>query len=307
MHYFRRVIRITAEDSPNVVYGLRERAAGKTPSDRIIIPGVLSFGEYEMRRATWSAKRQHIGLDAMFYVGAENYLYPPNVIAYSKQLALELMSKTRIAKAMGVDPAEGGDKTTMVVIDEHGVIEVWSNKTPNTAVVTGDCLALMRKYSLNPEYVVFDRGGGGKQHADRLRMQGFNVRTIGFGDVVSLEPKRGIRLFKEKKGQKEEKYAYKNRRAQMYGELAEEMDPVTGGFALPDRTDNERELIRQLSLIPKMTDWEGRLVMLPKNRKVEGGDSLVDRIGHSPDEADALVLAMFGLLHKGQRSTAGAI
>lgn len=38
--HFRKVIQITAEDSPNVKYARREIAAGLTPSNKQIVPGV---------------------------------------------------------------------------------------------------------------------------------------------------------------------------------------------------------------------------------------------------------------------------
>jgi hypothetical protein len=42
--YFRRVIRIKAEDSPNVRYALAQIAAGKKPTGEVILPGVLPLG-----------------------------------------------------------------------------------------------------------------------------------------------------------------------------------------------------------------------------------------------------------------------
>ena len=71
------------------------------------------------------------------------------------------------------------------------------------------------------------------------------------------------------------------------------------------------ELRRQLAVMPKETDEEGRAMMPPKNRK-PGQDetnrkTLVELLGRSPDEADALVLAVHGMLHKPQVMKAGAM
>ena len=58
---------------------------------------------------------------------------------------------------------------------------------------------------------------------------------------------------------------------------------------------------QELSPIPRTYDEEGRLYVLPKNKPISrtGKESptrtLIDLIGHSPDRADALVLAVFGM------------
>jgi hypothetical protein len=60
-----------------------------------------------------------------------------------------------------------------------------------------------------------------------------------------------------------------------------------------------------------MYDEEGRMMLLPKSRKPGGNatqKTLTELIGHSPDEADALALAVHAMLHPGERKpTAGAI
>ena len=77
------------------------------------------------------------------------------------------------------------------------------------------------------------------------------------------------------------------------------LDDTTGaGYALPEHFT---ELRRQLAPIPLRYDSEGRLILPPKH-KTDGSDSkietMVDLIGCSPDEADALVLATFGIMNK---------
>src|SRR5262245_41896918 len=145
--YFRRVIRITAADSPNV---RREaaRRAGLPESDwPAETPGVLSWDEYQRRRATWDAVRQAIGLDAEFYEGPQLLLFPPDWLAHSARVAEELRHQSRTAKAIGVDPAEGGDHSSWAVVDEYGLIELVSIQTPDTSIVPGRTLALMNEYN----------------------------------------------------------------------------------------------------------------------------------------------------------------
>jgi hypothetical protein len=187
----------------------------------------------------------------------------------------------------------------------------------------------MRKYSVPEDRVLFDRGGGGKEHADRLRSirtaefpSGVKVRTLGFGESVALEPRRGLQLIETRKEMIEERYVYKNRRAQMYGEASVLCDPtypcrrwgtdgdrtpVLAGYAVPG---DYAELRRQLSLMPKWVDEEGRLFLPPKQHKAgkkESADEVtLDKIlGRSPDQADSFVLAIHAMLHKGVRVTAG--
>lgn len=306
--YHRRVIKIQAIHSPNVALALMEIAAGLEPSHTEVVPGVLSYQEYTRRRATWDVIRQCIGLDASWWAGRELLLFPPVWLDHAERLARERRSPT-YPRWMGVDPAEGGDKSAWSVVDRHGLIFQTSLPTPDTTVVTGTTLALMREWGVPDENVAFDRGGGGKEHADRLRLQGHKgIRTIAFGESLVLYPKRGLRQLAEKLEQKEDRYVYINRRSEMYWELAQLIDPDSelGGFALPAEY---AELRRQLAPMPRLYDPEGRCRMLPKNKRSPDSTekTLTELIGHSPDEADSCVLAVHAMLHKAKVATAGAV
>ena len=98
-------------------------------------------------------------------------------------------------------------------------------------------------------------------------------------------------------GRREEAYAYKNRRAQMFFELRLLLQD---GWAIPAGFE---ELHRQLAAIPLEYDEGGRVVMLPKLG--EGG--LIALLGRSPDEADAVALAVHSLLHPHGEYVAGAV
>jgi hypothetical protein len=174
-------------------------------------------------------------------------------------------------------------------------------------MIPGKTLALMREWQVRPENVLFDRGGGGKQHVDLLRKQGYNVRTVGFGEAAS-DPFLGRRMKTtvERREIREQQYVYKNRRAEMYGLLRQRLDPATGStFGLPPQYT---ELRRQLAPIPLLYDAEGRLYLPPKDKKNPDSAELTlkELLGCSPDEADSLVLAVFGLDRKATRAAAGA-
>lgn len=311
--YYRKVIRITALDSPNVRYALAQIAQGLKPTDEAIVPGVLTYGEYLKRRATWDKIRQCIGLDAQFYEGAEILLFPPDWLSLAEARAERLKGVTRKAKAIGIDPAEGGDRTAFACCDELGLLDLMSKRTPDTSLIDDDIIAYGVRFNVPPDKWLLDRGGGGKQIADRLRRRGYSVRTVAFGETLTLDPKRGLRQIKDRLDNKEEKYAYVNRRAEMYGELSERLNPLfEAPWAIPsgicgEMGDPRSELRHQLAPIPKTYDKEGRLALLPKNNPKDDDDqrTLVKLIGHSPDEADAVVLALHGMVTKGVKQLAG--
>lgn len=303
--YFRKVIRITAEDSPNVKRGLAQIARGEIPDGKQVVAGVLSWEEFCHRMATWDEQRKTVGLYGRFYEGKEVQLFPETYLLNSIAAAAKL-DPYRRATGIGIDTAEGGDKTALCAGDSKGILELISRKTPNTDSIIGEVIAFGVKWGVPPKHWLFDSGGGGKQHADRLRGMGFPVETIPFGGRPTLEMKHAMHLLPERIDVKEDQYVYVNNRAEMYHQLALAVEGDKDGvFAIPCNTEALIELHRQLSLIPKiMGDWqmwdaEGRIRMLPKqksaNKLSDDGTkqtniTLTDIIGHSPDELDSAVL-----------------
>lgn len=306
--YLRKVIHISAEHSPNVRFARWQEAQGLVPTNEIIVEGVLTWDEYQTRRKTWDPIRQAVGLDGIFYTGPELLLFPSTWLSHANALADKFRGKHRSAKGGGCDPAEGGDSTALAAVDELGLIELVSLKTPDTNLIPGMALAFMKKHNIPPERFCFDRGGGGKQHADRLRAQGHAVRTIAFGETITLQPKRGLRTMGERVEQKEDRYTYMNRRAEMYYEMSQLLDPsgTSSGWAI---SREYIELLRQLRPIPKTVNEEGRYYLLPKNKRdpKDTRKTLTELIGCSPDEADAVALACHAMLHKPAVRHAGAV
>lgn len=315
LRYFRKVIRIRAEDSPNVRRALYQRdVLGIEPTGEIVIPGVLPWDDYCQRRKMWDAIRQCIGLDADFYEGAEILLFPPEWLNRAETIATSLAHRIRRATAIGIDPAEGGDKTTMCAVDNLGIIEMVSKKTPQTEMIINEAMAFIRKHQVREERVLMDQGGGGTQHAGELRRRGIHVRTVPFGQGVTPALKRNRRrqTFWEQTEQKEVKYAYFNKRAELYGTLRNLLDPSLNpqGFGIPASLTTLRQ---ELSPIPLLYDQEGRLWLLPKRKPKHNreddtkSDTLVGLIGHSPDQADALALAVYAMLKEVNRPRAGML
>lgn len=304
--YFRRVIRISAEDSPNVRLARAQQAAGIEPTGERVLSGVLTWDEYQQRLATWDEVRQCVGLRGEFWRGREALLFPPSWLDHAEALAARLVGNRRQAEAVGIDTAEGGDRTAMAAVDRLGLIELASKRTPDTSVIRGEVIGFGRRHGVPAERWVFDAGGGGKEHADYLRADGFDVQTVGFGEACLLDIHSGVRLLFERVDNREERAAWDKRRAQMYSELSALLDPANGpGWAI---SGGEVELRRQLALIPRLYDGEGRLWLPPKNKKDPNSKvkTLREVLGCSPDEADAVVLAVHGMVHEGVVMSAGA-
>jgi len=313
--YFRKMLRVTAEDSPNVKYARAQIAAGLEPTGEVIIPGIKTWHTLQRDLVLYDEKQKCVSLNAQFYTGPELYLFPPAWLDRAHELYEQLLRDRtkRVAKAIGVDPGEGGANSSQCAVDGRGIIELESHLTPDTTDVVKFLKAFIQSHRVKPEDVAIDRGGGGKQHADTMRLHGYNVRTVAFGEAISVEVKRAKTLFPEKREVREERYAYVNRRAQMFHELSLLLDPTHGhGFAIPGphRGEVYKRLRHQLSKILKQYDENGRIMLPPKHRKPGQEETkqktLVELIGASPDEADSLVLACFAMNHKPIVSYAGA-
>jgi hypothetical protein len=323
--YLRKVIQITVEDSPNVKLARGEIAAGLRPSNTIVLPGLITWEEFQKRERLWDEVRKTVGLYARFYKGAQVLLYPPDWLNRANDLAREyrnpkskLFGRMGHGEAIGIDPGEGSANTAWAAVNKKGLIELVSMKTPDTDIISGQTIAFGKKHGVPPDKWMFDRGGGGKQIADRLRAKGYPVQTVAFGETIIMEPKRGKRLFQERTTNREEKYTYKNKRAEMYGILSMLIDPVNEGFAIPEPQGYEEcpytRLRKELAVFPKKYDGEGRMFLPPKNPPMDREHrkdstrekSLVELIGFSPDESDALVLAVYGMCHKLIQTRAGA-
>lgn len=306
---YRKILKITASMSPNVRLALKQIEMGVPVTNEILVPGVISWEEYQRRRATWDIERQTVGLDAEFYEGAELRLFPLEWRQRANQIAAGLRGRTRKVLAVGLDPGEGVSNTSMCAVDEHGIIEMVSWKTPDTGVIINHFIAFIDKHKVDPHDALIDRGAG-KTIADIIRSKGYPVRTVAFGEGLALPPKHGIYLPRYRKKIQEERYAYTNRRAQMYGDFSNLLDPSINedGFGIPIEY---YELDRQMAPIPKYRDPEGRLIIPPKNPRPGAKSatikSLKEIIGHSPDELDSLVLAVHGLLYSEKPKVAGTI
>lgn len=340
--YRRKTFTLRAEDSPNVRLGLAQVQAGKKPTNEILVPGLKPYDEYIADRKQWDKIQQCVSLDGEFYEGSEVRMFPQDWLLASHQLAKKWgmvhpgTGKLRTkGRGIGIDCAAGGDDTSMAVVDECGVLELISKKTPDTNVIVGEVEAFVRKWGVSWDKVYFDISGGGKQHGDRLRAKGHNVRLIHFGSAPADEVDLLHRDTSDRKRTQdiaERRIAYKNRRAEMYGNLRELLDPsilnldrnqraealkaIMGhggtptwdffGFAIPQGSPDEpfqsadamAELVRQMGPIPLTYTEEGVMFLIPKHPRDADDErpNLTALLGCSPDELDAVVLAVHAML-----------
>lgn len=291
--YSKKIIRIKAEDSPNVIVNQMLQDRGYDPTDEVVIPGVKKYSKYIQQRAELDPMDAAVILDATFYAGKEVKLFYKKILQEAVRRNRELKQRKK-ALSLGCDPGEGGDNTCICVGDFDGLINMHSEKTPDTSDIADIIITMGNRYSVPSDKWLIDRGGGGKQISDALRKRGYYCRTIGFGESAT-RINMGRLSFPTRVNQHEDKTYYKNRRTQMYFE-AREMLTREQGYGIPEVYT---ELIRQLSLIPKLRGSEGEMAIPPKNKRNEKDKSrtLIDIIGNSPDESDAFVLMIHGLLH----------
>jgi hypothetical protein len=328
IQFYRRCIEIAAVDSPNVALALWEQEHGLPVSNTVVVPGQITWAEYQYRRATFTAQQRCESLDARWYDGPEERLVPDEWLRFANTAALTVNPRRGGRRWMGVDPGEGGDDSAWVVVDGSGVLDVTSLKTPDTNSVYGRTCLMAREWGIAWEDVVFDYGGGGKEHVDRLRAGGFNARGVRFG-AIKREVKRAMTQFTERREVEEETAGYTNRRSAMAWDvrmLLERPAPLTpdvadavakvGGakvkqtdkppFALPLPMCDE--LCRQLRAVPLTWDDQGRFRLIPKNPPAVRPDDpncFRNRIGRSPDQFDAFCLAVYGMRNPPIRAEAG--
>lgn len=311
--YYQKIITIEALNSPNVRVGLAEEQAGKQPTGKSIVPGVLSHADYKTKLVTLDPIMLCIGVHAKFWKGKEVLLYPPEWLNRAARIASDIRSMHRVCKGIGVDPAEGGDKTAFAAVDEYGLIDLEAHDTPDSTVIPGLIKAFARKHGFSKDEAdrtVLDRGGGGSSIASYLRRDGWDVRTVGFGEPVN--DRKHFETYDDEDQRKETRYVYFNRRAQLYGRLRELLDPTNEqGFALPPGFIGLR---KQLAPIPLLYDKEGRMIVPQKRPETskkydrEKGvkqKTLIEIIGHSPDEAEALMIAIYAMNTIGETVNVG--
>ena len=172
--------------------------------------------------------------------------------------------------AMGYDVAGGGDDDNVIAARHDGwyaaLVVVPGAKTP----LGTDAAGLVVAHRRDGAVVVIDMGGGygGAPYA-HLRDNGV--------DVIAYQGAQGSTA-----RTRDRKLGFVNKRSEAWWKFREALDPgQTGGspVALPD----DPQLLADLTA--------PRFEIGPRGIKVEAKESVVDRLGRSPDRGDAVVMA----------------
>lgn len=157
---------------------------------------------------------------------------------------------------MGVDPARGGDDSTVVVVRQgRDILTIRRFKIPDTMRVVGEVLSLIEQY--NPVLTMIDEGGLGAGVFDRLRERGVRVLGVQFGE------------------QAENPAAWKNKRAEIWGAMRDWIKTA----ALP----NDKLLAADLTGPTAEPDSNGIIALETKKKMKSRGLA-------SPDSADAIAV-----------------
>lgn len=155
----------------------------------------------------------------------------------------------------GIDPAAGGDNSSIVIRSPNLAEVVFNQKLQNTMDLVSRVIELNREYKVDMWTV--DRTGVGQGVYDRLREMDYNVRGVAFGE-------------------KSEDEQYANLKAEWHFKLRKWI--IGGGKLKQDYGWNELEVV-------KYKNKDGKIVIQPKEDLFREGIS-------SPNVVDAAVLTM---------------
>lgn len=196
-------------------------------------------------------------LEAFQYSGEEGFIKPQLV-----QRARKAQVAPSRQVIVGVDPSRGGDRFAVV---RRSGRKVWGIETHTGDIDFGKAIQICKAVldTDKPDMMFIDAGGGA-EICDHLFDMGYtNVRAIPFGGKA-LEPEK-----------------YKNKRAEMWGNMAEWLDSSISGLDVdvPDDDNLQADLCT-----PQLTrDSLDRFVL-------ESKDAIKKRGMPSPDIGDAIAL-----------------
>lgn len=248
------------------------------PMSRTFIPSFLGNNPY-LANTTYEAVLQGLpeplrsqllfGLFNVHEGDAPRQVIPTEWIRAAQRRWVEREPPDQPLTRLGVDPSRGGkDTTELAPLTENYFHELKSY--PGTGVPdSAACVALI--IEALGEWVDADLNvdviGIGSAVVDNLEANDYNVYPIGFNE-------RSVET--DKSGQ----LSFRNKRAEAYWKLREDLDPDTGrDLALPP----DHELLADLAA-PQWGMTVGGITIEPKKL-------IRKRLGRSPGKGDAVVLA----------------
>ena len=167
----------------------------------------------------------------------------------------------------GVDVARGGKDFT-IIAPRYAYYFDELKKFPGKATPDGQSVAGQVVQTVEKDTIInIDIIGVGSSPYDYLSDYGYNVRGINSAEKSDATDKTG-------------QLRFRNLRAEMWWKFREILDPDDGEeIALP----NSKSLLRDLTT-PR---WK----LTASGIQVESKEDIIKRLGHSPDEGDAVVMA----------------
>ncbi len=275
-------IRISALDHPNVVVNhLRDPAAEDVDGDVLIVPGATSRKSIRDRSLTDPPGTR-------LYESRVRGISPAQAAdALIQQLWLDAAGerwrdraqRERLQRiggmALGVDVANSEDGDHAAIARGVGAVllEVPSFRCPNASHLGVRVYLEMMVEDVPDRRVGVDSVGVGASTVNKLKEKGRYIRALNAGSKP--EPRIDRDLQAEGKAVRQEEEFY-NLRAQMWWQLRQDL--MHGRLAIPVDPALHRELV--------VATWETR------NGKilVEAKEKIKERLGRSPDRADAVVL-----------------
>ena len=170
---------------------------------------------------------------------------------------------------LGVDVAAyGSDKTVIAVRKGQKLMELNVYSQKNTRETTG--LVLQQARENNTRKIAVDEIGIGRGVVDSLEEEGYSDVGVNVAERSSDSER------------------WHNLRAELWWNFREMLDPDKDPIALP----LDDELLSELASVKYKVDARGAI-------QIESKEDMKKRLGHSPDRADAAVLAFSNTQHEG--------
>lgn len=248
------VIELSCLNSPNVV------------ENKEVIPGLVSRQWVEDKRSRWFEKDAHHPLWYSRVLGKKP-IRSVNTVFSSDIVDAAIDRETReirLLKSIGLDPARYGDDETVLSYIENGelVEQIILSKLSAPEVVTHGDLLARRK---GDKVFVVDCDGLGGPYADYLRLKEY--------DVIEFHGSAGY--------PSDQHSSYQNKRAEAWFYVAEQMR--LGKVSIPDDEFLKAELLEVMYFVNE----RGKI-------QLESKDDVKERLGRSPDRADAFILGVWG-------------
>lgn len=256
------------------------------PKSRTFIPAKVEDNPYLMDsgyRATLQALPEPLRsqmLNGDFSAGVDDDVWQVIPTAWIEAAQQRWQPRSPDSKgemdSLGVDPSRGG-RDDMVMAPRHGVWYDELTVVPGVAVPTGATAAGQVVAVLRDRAVVhIDVVGVGSSPYDHLTDAGVQAVPVGGAETATCTDRSG-------------QLTFANLRSQLYWQLREDLDPVNGcNPALPPDQKLKADLCA-----PRWRLTGRKIQVEPKEAPPGSGSNwgIKDRLGRSPDRADAVVYA----------------